>query len=86
MNSGLLDFNDVDNSPSVIRPIKVGFLIIPRPATIPGGVLTLFLIRHLSKRDFRDISTSDAHLPSTLNLQQLKEIPAGSTRGNRHFE
>lgn len=79
-------FNNVDNSPSTIRPIKVGLPIIPRPTTVSGSILTLFLIHHLPKRDFRDISTRDTHLPTALNLQQLKEIPASSTRRNRHLE
>lgn len=60
--------------------------MIPRPTAIPGDILTLFLIHHLPKRDFRDILARDTHLPSPLNLQQLKEIPASSTRRNRHLE
>ncbi|KFI45195.1 hypothetical protein BBOU_1661 [Bifidobacterium boum] len=86
MDSGFHSFNNVDNSPSTIRPIKVGFSMIPRPTTIPRSVPTLFLIHHLPKRDFRDILTRDTHLPSPLDLQQLKEIPPSSTRRNRHLE
>lgn len=60
--------------------------MILQPTAIPGDILMLFLIHHLSKRDFRNILARDTHLPSPLNLQQLKEIPASSTRWNRHFE
>lgn len=86
MDSGFHSFNNVDKSPSAIRPIKVGFSMILQPTAIPGDILALFLIHHLPKRDSRDILARDTHLPSPLNLQQLKEIPASSTRRNRHLE